>query len=336
MIYWNPLYKVSMSREAIHFADERGTFSLVLPVECRDCCEILWALPRGLNWSEFNRATESEQKMLAILAKKRLIIDLPAHPSVCVAERSIGHYATFHPAPTAALKKLRSATVCILGLGGVGSVVLQHLVAMGIGRYFLVDSDRVEASNLNRQLIYSPIDIGRLKTEAAKAFVHSRIPGSQVSSAFVRIQSPQCLEKLPVSACDFVVHCLDTPRDTIDSIVYGFGSDRKIPVITSGVGVHFGHWGPLIVPGSTISYENWKRLYTQRPRRHPQEAFTQPTPWSFGPTNTLIAASVARDVAEWLGGRHDVASLGARLVQRFSDNLIVPYGSVAMMSEVLP
>ena len=149
-----------MSPEAIHFADERGTFSLILPTEHATSCEILWALSRGIRWRELSQATEFELRILAILAKKRLIIDLPAHPSECASEKNIGHYATFHPAPALALKALRSSIVCILGLGGVGSVVLQHLVALGVSRYVLVDSDRVESTNLNRQLIYSLSDIG--------------------------------------------------------------------------------------------------------------------------------------------------------------------------------
>jgi bacteriocin biosynthesis cyclodehydratase domain-containing protein len=59
------------------------------------------------------------------------------------------------------------ATITVLGVGGTGSAVAAGLVGLGIGRIHLVDFDRVEESNLNRQLLFTEADIGRLKTEAA-------------------------------------------------------------------------------------------------------------------------------------------------------------------------
>ena len=161
----------------------------------------------------------------------------------------------------------------------------------------------------------------------AEAFIHSRLQSAHALSVVARIRSPQCLEKLPLSACSLIIHCLDMPRETIDTIVYEFGCNRNIPVIASGVGVHYGHWGPLIVPGSTLSYKDWKSSYVPESAAEPDEISAQPTAWSFGPTNTLIAASVAKDVAEWLGGRSDVGSLGTRRVLRFADNSIMSFGT---------
>ncbi len=63
---------------------------------------------------------------------------------------------------------LAQAHVVLVGLGGIGSPALQYLAAAGIGKLTLIDDDRVEASNLQRQTIYSERDIGHGKTVAAK------------------------------------------------------------------------------------------------------------------------------------------------------------------------
>ena len=68
-------------------------------------------------------------------------------------------------------KKLGQAKVLLVGLGGIGSTVLQHLAAAGIGKIGLVDQDTVALSNLQRQTIYTFEDIGRKKVSVASKFV---------------------------------------------------------------------------------------------------------------------------------------------------------------------
>jgi len=63
----------------------------------------------------------------------------------------------------------RKPSVLVIGAGGVGCAALGHLAARGVGRLGLADPDRVEASNLPRQLLYDEADIGRPKAEVAAA-----------------------------------------------------------------------------------------------------------------------------------------------------------------------
>ena len=65
-------------------------------------------------------------------------------------------------------KKLTGAKVLIVGVGGLGCSVAQHLVASGVGYIGLLDFDRVDISNLNRQILFSEADEGRYKVEVAK------------------------------------------------------------------------------------------------------------------------------------------------------------------------
>lgn len=63
--------------------------------------------------------------------------------------------------------KLKQAKVLVIGAGGLGSPILQYLVSMGIGSIGIVDFDTIEVSNLHRQILYGPEDVGRLKAEVA-------------------------------------------------------------------------------------------------------------------------------------------------------------------------
>lgn len=66
---------------------------------------------------------------------------------------------------------INNASVMIVGLGGIGSPVAQYLAAAGVGRLILVDDDKVDCSNLHRQILFNESDIGCYKTEKAKDFL---------------------------------------------------------------------------------------------------------------------------------------------------------------------
>ncbi len=65
-------------------------------------------------------------------------------------------------------RKLKGASVLIIGVGGLGSASAIYLAAAGIGRIGLMDYDKVEITNLNRQIIYDTPHLGMLKVDSAK------------------------------------------------------------------------------------------------------------------------------------------------------------------------
>jgi adenylyltransferase/sulfurtransferase len=67
-------------------------------------------------------------------------------------------------------KKLKAASIAVIGAGGIGSAVIPALAGAGIGKLTIVDSDVVELSNLHRQPLFSEIDAGKSKAELAAAF----------------------------------------------------------------------------------------------------------------------------------------------------------------------
>src|SRR5690349_4428821 len=76
--------------------------------------------------------------------------------------------------------QLLASSVLVIGAGGLGSAAIAYLAAMGIGRIGVIDDDRVELSNLQRQVLYETGDIGRLKVEAAADRVEEVNPDCRV------------------------------------------------------------------------------------------------------------------------------------------------------------
>jgi sulfur-carrier protein adenylyltransferase/sulfurtransferase len=106
--------------------------------------------------------------------------------------------------------RLAAASVLVVGAGGLGVPVLQYLAAAGIGRLGIVDGDVVEASNLHRQPLYGPADLGRPKAAVAAGRLRAlnndvRIEVHEVHAA------PDNIDAL-VEHHDLVVECTDNFR----------------------------------------------------------------------------------------------------------------------------
>lgn len=91
---------------------------------------------------------------------------------------------------------LAEAHVVLVGCGGIGSPALQYLAAAGIGRLTLIDDDTVDVSNLQRQTIYTPSDIGKPKAEAAAEWVRRFDLGLEVLPTVTRLGGDNAAEIL--------------------------------------------------------------------------------------------------------------------------------------------
>jgi sulfur-carrier protein adenylyltransferase/sulfurtransferase len=77
-------------------------------------------------------------------------------------------------------RKLMDASVLVIGAGGLGSPAAMYLAAAGVGRLGLIDFDKVELSNLQRQLLHDTSDVGRPKVESATERLHDLNPNVDV------------------------------------------------------------------------------------------------------------------------------------------------------------
>ena len=69
-------------------------------------------------------------------------------------------------------KKIINAKVLIVGIGGLGCPLLTYLAASGVGTIGIVDPDKIEISNLNRQTLFTTNDIGKYKVDQAKSSIY--------------------------------------------------------------------------------------------------------------------------------------------------------------------
>ena len=89
--------------------------------------------------------------------------------------------------------KLKEARVLCVGAGGLGSPLSLYLTAAGVGRLGLVDFDRVDVSNIQRQILYGTDDVGRPKLEVARARLTALNPNVEIVAHETRLTSENAL-----------------------------------------------------------------------------------------------------------------------------------------------
>lgn len=104
-------------------------------------------------------------------------------------------------------RKLLEAKVLLVGAGGLGSPAAMYLAAAGVGRLGIVDFDRVDLSNLQRQILHGVSDLGRLKTISAAETLHEINPDVEVIQYQERLSSENIMDiiggyDMVVDGCD--------------------------------------------------------------------------------------------------------------------------------------
>lgn len=102
---------------------------------------------------------------------------------------------------------LKSASVLVVGAGGLGCPVLLYLAAAGVGRIGIVDDDVVSLTNLQRQILYSTKDIGRKKTVTAAEKIWELNPNIEVETWCERLTTANALSI--IRSFDIVADCCD-------------------------------------------------------------------------------------------------------------------------------
>ena len=119
------------------------------------------------------------------------------------------NYSTKHNSAINIQKKIESKRVLLLGVGGA-SILAASLVGMGVRIITLVDYDKVEYGNLNRQFIYTENDIGKYKVDVAQKYLLSLNKNVKVSTYNLKITNYSDIIGL-VDEADIVINAIDTP-----------------------------------------------------------------------------------------------------------------------------
>ena len=93
-------------------------------------------------------------------------------------------------------RKLLDGRVLLIGAGGLGCPLAQYLAAAGVGTLGLIDFDRVDVSNLQRQVLYATSDVGRPKVEVAAERIRAQNPDVRVVTHAVQLTSENALALL--------------------------------------------------------------------------------------------------------------------------------------------
>lgn len=220
------------------------------------------------------------------------------------------------------LERLKNARVAVFGVGGVGGFVIEALVRSGIGAIELIDSDTVDISNLNRQIIATHSSLGRLKTEVMRERIADINPDCQVT-VHNCFYLPETEDQFDFKEYDYVVDAIDTVTGKISlvmkaqeagtPIMCSMGAGNKLnPVQFEIADIYQTSVCPLArVMRQELKKRGVKKLKVvyskERPVEHKfklenKENANKPTPGSiaFAPSvaGLLIASEVVKDLCQ--------------------------------------
>src|SRR4030042_935763 len=149
-----------------------------------------------------------------------------------------------------AQRRLKEATVCLVGVGGLGSPIAIQLASMGVGHLRVVDGDVVEISNLQRQHLYGVDQVGLPKVEAAERRLRRLTPFIDVEPLPMAVTAGNAAAV--IEGADLVVGALDTmrPRYALNRACVASGT----PFIHGAVLGLSGN-ASTVIPGETACLE---------------------------------------------------------------------------------
>ncbi len=200
------------------------------------------------------------------------------------------------------LEKLASKKVLILGLGGTGSIIFQHLVHNGVKNFTLVDCASVDLPDLNRQYIYSLESIGNSKTEEAVKYGKRINKNIEIETKNIKVVDLNSLKTLRKGCFDLVINAIDTPADFLN-ILSDFITFENYPFYNAGVAINSGQYGPLFIPHSTLCPNCFDKINEQRMSSEEIEARNivfNPPKGSIGPTNSIIGSLASLECLRYL------------------------------------
>jgi bacteriocin biosynthesis cyclodehydratase domain-containing protein len=230
-------------------------------------------------------------------------------------DRQLRYFSDITAGPTASQcqAKLENARIAVLGVGGLGGWSALNLACCGVGEMLLLDFDRVEMSNLNRQVLYSEADIGRYKAVAAAERLKGFNSAMRVEARVQRLDSEAAIAET-IAGYDMVIDACDWPAHDIEGWINSACFAARIPFIAMSHFPPIARVGPLYVPGVTgcfacqeISYRRTYPLFDVAIEQQRGKASPAAT---LGPACSLIGGQIGLDVMHHLTGLAQPSTLG--------------------------
>lgn len=220
--------------------------------------------------------------------------------------------------------RLSRSNILLLGLGGGGANVLTMLSGLGPKSITVVDHDRVEPSNMGRQVLYRESDVGALKVEAAINNFHQMNSGVEIIGSTDKIVSVAQVADL-AKENDIIISCIDEPPFKIQRVVNAGAVAANKPCVFGASQVSRGRVF-TIIPGLTGCFDCLMVHYSERdPQFVAQfEAFQgidfDPPSMAYAPSIFRLTSTLVDEAVRVLTGYAKPISLGCQLELNFEDH----------------
>lgn len=135
------------------------------------------------------------------------------------------------------IKKIAKTRIIVFGVGGVGSAVAQFLVRSGIGHLDIVDFDKIDTTNINRQLVAFQSNVGKMKVDEMKIQLLNINPNLNIK-AFPFKLDESTINNIDFSSYDIIIDCIDDLKAKKLLIKYAY--EHKIYILSCmGAGNRF-------------------------------------------------------------------------------------------------
>jgi molybdopterin-synthase adenylyltransferase len=245
--------------------------------------------------------------------------DSPPLPSAIAEryDRQLAYFSLTHPGAEHRLqRRLANSSVLILGLGGLGSWSAAALACAGIGEMILIDDDHVEESNLSRQVLFRPEDVGTAKVDVIAGALRGFNPSLDIKVHRDRIRDQDALGGF-LAGISMLVATADWPPYRINRWINEACIRAGVPYISAGQVPPFVRIGPTVIPGVTGCFEcgeltsragfpYYDLVATQRERAETRAA-------TLGPMSALVGGMISTEVLHYLTGISRPASQGCSI-----------------------
>ena len=245
-------------------------------------------------------------------------------------KRNIGFFETYAGLTGnkfAMQERVRDCKVALLGLGGVGSYVSLTLLGAGVRDLRVVDFDKVELSNLNRQILYSEEAIGQRKIEVALNRLRGYYARADITGVERRLTSVADIEDV-VADRDFVFCAVDRPKLHVIRWVNQACVRNGVTFIGGGVELQRSIIY-LVIPGVTGCTECWRlakadderarALHAQIEERHSENTGIGPDMAAFGPLVSVLNSLMVTEFIRFVTGVAPPIAAGRLMETRFED-----------------
>lgn len=265
-----------------------------------------------IEWNKNSRNEGIELKKLMVwfsldeiitMLNQRVLVD----ESINLEDRYSRNECFFQITKKVDSKNLKEKEVLILGAGAVGTNLLWLFGTVGVKKITILDFDKVEKSNLNRQFFYDSQDVGKYKLDVLSEKFPKFNPDTTFETITKKIESPEEVEELVLHIKpDLLVLAIDTPHQ-VHEWVNKACVKYKIPYVSGGFMADKGIVGPTYVPNKTDCFECIDRGQIESARRLAGTGAT------FAPIVEYVSSSLFAEAIKILSGMYSNLSFGGNM-----------------------